>query len=85
MVNQYEFHIIRPDLVSGLPEGADQDRAPVLRVQANIVDGGLIVSFYLHHCIADGAGLDLLISGSPLKDDFAYERHLHTHDSSTQT
>jgi trichothecene 3-O-acetyltransferase len=76
--------IIRPDLVSDLPEGADQDRAPVLRVQANVVDGGLIVSFYLHHCIADGTGLDLLISGRVLKDDFAYDRHLDAHDGSTQ-
>lgn len=70
--------LIRPDLVSALPEGADENRAPVLRVQANIVRGGLIVSFYLHHCISDGTGLGLLISGSVLNDEFTFIRHINS-------
>lgn len=57
---------IRPDLVSALPENTNDGRAPVFRVQANIVEGGLIISIYLHHCVTDGSGLGLLISGSLL-------------------
>jgi trichothecene 3-O-acetyltransferase len=67
---------IKPELVSALPESADEDRAPAFRVQANLVDGGLIVSFYLHHCISDGTGMGLLISGDILHDDFAFQRDL---------
>ena len=55
--------IIRPDLVSSLPEGTDDNRAPVFRVQANVLDGGLIISIYLHHCVTDGTGLGLIVSG----------------------
>ena len=60
--------VIRPDLVSSLPEGTDDDRAPVFRVQANLLEGGLIVSMYLHHCVTDGTGLGLLISSSLSQD-----------------
>lgn len=67
---------IRPDLVSALSESADENRAPVFRVQANLIDGGLIVSFYLHHCISDGTGIGLLISGAILNDDFTFKRDL---------
>ncbi|KAL2416052.1 hypothetical protein ABEF91_003354 [Exophiala dermatitidis] len=67
---------IRPDLVSALGEAADQDRAPVFRVQANVLEGGLVVSLYLHHCISDGTGMGLLMTGSVLNDDFAFDRHL---------
>lgn len=68
--------LIRPDLVSALPEGTNNDFAPVFRLQANFVKGGLIVSAYLHHCISDGTGLGLIITGSVLKDDFSFDRHL---------
>lgn len=68
--------VIRPELVSALKESADEDWAPVFRVQANVVEGGLIVSVYLHHCISDGTGFGLLVSGSVLHDDFAFDRHL---------
>lgn len=68
--------IIRPDLVSALGESADPEKAPVFRVQANVLEGGLIVSVYLHHCISDGTGIGSLISGSVLTDDFAFDRHL---------
>lgn len=68
--------VLRPDLVSALPESADENRAPVFRVQANLVDGGLIVSFYLHHCISDGTGMGLLISGAILDDDCTFQRNL---------
>jgi hypothetical protein len=67
---------IKPDLVSALSESADEKRAPVFRVQANLVDGGLIVSFYLHHCISDGTGMGLIISGAILNDDFTFKRDL---------
>ncbi|KIV89072.1 hypothetical protein PV10_08682 [Exophiala mesophila] len=70
--------VIKPDLVSALTESADDDRAPVFRVQANFVQGGVIVSFYLHHCISDGTGISLLLSGSVLKDDFRFVRYLDT-------
>ncbi|KIW52868.1 hypothetical protein PV05_08481 [Exophiala xenobiotica] len=68
--------LIKPELVSALAESADEERAPVFRVQANVVEGGLIVSLYLHHCISDGTGVGLLISGSVLKDHSRFERHL---------
>lgn len=68
--------VLKPDLVSALTESADEDRAPVFRVQANVVEGGLIVSVYLHHCISDGTGFGLLTSGSVLNDDFTFKRHL---------
>ena len=69
---------IRPDIVSALPEGTNDDFAPVFRLQANIVEGGLIVSAYLHHCISDGTGLGLILTGSVLKDDFTFDRHLES-------
>ena len=75
--------VIRPDLVSALSEGADDDRAPLLRVQANILRGGLIVSFYLHHCISDGTGLGLLISGAVLNDEYTFDRYLCLEDRPT--
>jgi trichothecene 3-O-acetyltransferase len=65
---------IRPDLVSALPENTDDGRAPVFRVQANLLDGGLIVSIYLHHCVTDGFGLGLLVSGSILNNAHIRER-----------
>lgn len=70
--------LIRPDLVSALPEGTNDDFAPVFRLQANVVEGGLIVSAYLHHCISDGTGLGLILTGSVLKDDFTFDRHLES-------
>ncbi|KIV79113.1 hypothetical protein PV11_06697 [Exophiala sideris] len=69
--------VLKPDLVSALTEAADDERAPVFRVQANVVEGGLIVSVYLHHCISDGTGFALLTSGSVLNDDFTFDRHLN--------
>lgn len=68
--------IIRPELVSALPEGTDDEMAPAFRMQANIVDGGLVVSVYLHHCIADGTGLGFLLTGAVMNDEFAFNRHL---------
>ena len=68
--------LIRPDLVSALPEGTNDDFAPVFRLQANVVKGGLIVSAYLHHCISDGTVLGLILTGSVLQDDFTFDRHL---------
>jgi hypothetical protein len=65
---------IRPDLVSALPENTDDGRAPVFRVQANLLEGGLIVSVYLHHCVTDGSGLGLLVSGSILNSPHIRER-----------
>ena len=70
--------LIRPEIVSALPEGTNDDFAPVFRLQANLVKGGLIVSAYLHHCISDGTGLGLILTGSVLKDDFAFDRHLES-------
>ena len=67
--------VLRPDLVSALPEGTDEDYAPIFRMQANVVSGGIVVSVYLHHCISDGAGLGSLVSGRVLKDDFTFDRH----------
>ncbi|EXJ59042.1 hypothetical protein A1O7_06473 [Cladophialophora yegresii CBS 114405] len=68
--------VIKPEIVSALGESADEDRAPAFRVQANVVEGGIIVSVYLHHCISDGNGAGWLISGNVLKDDFAFKRDL---------
>lgn len=69
--------IIKPELVSALGESADEHRAPVFRVQANMVAGGIIVSVYLHHCISDGTGVGWLISGGILDDDFTFRRDLN--------
>ncbi|EXJ86085.1 hypothetical protein A1O1_06454 [Capronia coronata CBS 617.96] len=77
--------VIRPDLVSALGESADEERAPVFWVQANVLEGGLIVSVYLHHCISDGTGIGLLISGTVLNDDFTFQRHLDTRGHDTPT
>lgn len=70
---------IRPDLISALPENTDDDRAPVLRVQANLLEGGLIVSIYLHHCVTDGSGLGLLVSGAIITDapEFGHTNGVH--------
>ena len=70
--------IIRPELVSALPEGTDDSHAPVFRIQANVVKGGLIISLYLHHCISDGAGLGFLVTGKTLEHDFSFKRDLET-------
>lgn len=67
---------MKPELVSALTESADEEAAPVFRVQANVVDGGIIVSLYLHHCVSDGTGAGLLISGSILTDSGAFDRYL---------
>lgn len=68
---------LHPDKVAVLPAvRADEERAPVFRAQANVVRGGLVVSFYLHHCISDGTGLGLLVTGAIQDDDFAFKRHL---------
>jgi hypothetical protein len=72
---------IRPDLVSALPENTDNGQAPVFRVQANLLEGGLIVSVYLHHCVTDGSGLGLLVSGSILDSAHIHERINGTPDS----
>ncbi|RMZ77535.1 hypothetical protein DV737_g4339, partial [Chaetothyriales sp. CBS 132003] len=76
--------LIRPELISALPEGADGERAAVFRMQANVVKGGLIVSVYLHHCISDGAGLGFLVTGKPLDGDFAFDRHLDSQGISAE-
>lgn len=73
-----------PDKVAVLPAiKADEKRAPVFRAQANIVQKGLIISFYLHHCISDGTGLGLLVTGAVQEDDFAFKRHLDDESSKT--
>jgi hypothetical protein len=74
---------IRPDLVSALPENTNDGRAPVFRVQANLLDGGLIVSIYLHHCVTDGSGLGLLVSGSILNSTHLRE-HVNGNADSAQ-
>ncbi|KAK5055404.1 hypothetical protein LTR84_013154 [Exophiala bonariae] len=68
--------VMKPDLVSALAESADEEAAPVFRMQANVIDGGIIVSLYLHHCVSDGTGAGLLISGSILTDEGAFDRYL---------
>ena len=75
--------VIRPELISALPEGTDDERAPVFCMQANVVRGGLIVSVYLHHCISDGVGLGFLITGKVLHDDFTFDRHLEARGNIT--
>lgn len=65
--------IIRPDLVSALTEGADNDRAPAFRIQANVIQGGIIISIYLHHCISDGTGLGQLITGQIMHDELTFD------------
>lgn len=66
---------LRPEEVSALPPNVGaQVRTPVLRVQANLVEGGIIVSIYLHHCISDGTGFDLMTSGRIFSDGFAFQR-----------
>ena len=75
--------VIRPELVSALPEGTDDQLAPTFRMQANVIKGGLIVSVYLHHCVADGTGLQFLLTGEVLKDQFAFDRHLEANGRPT--
>lgn len=56
--------LIRPEEVSTLPSGMAGDRAPVFGMRANVVDGGLIVSIYLHHSVGDGTTLSLIATGT---------------------
>lgn len=69
---------LNPEKVAQLPASmADEKKAPVFRARANIVRGGIIVSFYLHHCISDGTGLGQLVSGSITADSFMFDRHIN--------
>ena len=64
---------LRPENMSFLPPNADPKvKSPVLRVRACMVQGGLIISIYLHHCISDGTGFDLITSGRLQNDFFAF-------------
>lgn len=66
---------LRPEDVSALLPNVDPSiLAPVFRIQANIVKGGLIVSIYLHHCISDGTGLDLITTGDVMNDENTFHR-----------
>lgn len=66
---------LRPEDVSALLPNVDPSiLAPVFRIQANIVKGGLIVSIYLHHCISDGTGLDLITTGDVMDDENTFLR-----------
>lgn len=66
---------LRPEDVSALLPNVDPSiLAPVFRIQANLVKGGLIVSIYLHHCISDGTGLDLITTGGILNDENTFYR-----------
>lgn len=68
---------LRPEEVAILPTDVhEQEQAPIFKVQANIVCGGLIVSLYLHHCISDGKGFDLLATGDIMRDESAFQRYL---------
>jgi len=71
---------IRPEIVSALQEnvGPEDRSAPVFRVQANILQGGLIISFYLHHCVSDGTGFDLLTTGDLMHDSYSFNRNMAT-------
>lgn len=67
---------LNPEKVAKLPASmADEKRAPVFRARANIAKGGIVVSFYLHHCISDGTGLGQLVAGSIAGDPFMFDRH----------
>jgi trichothecene 3-O-acetyltransferase len=77
--------LIKPEIVSVLKESADESWAPVFRIQANVIDGGVIISVYLHHCISDGTGAGLLVSGSLLQDEFKFDRHLDGGEHDTPT
>lgn len=68
---------LRPEDVSALKEnvGPEDRSAPTFRAQANIVRGGLIVSFWLHHCISDGTGFDLLTKGDLMNETYTFKRH----------
>ncbi len=76
--------LIKPEIVSVLKESADEDWAPVFRIQANVIEGGIIISVYLHHCISDGTGAGLLVSGSLLHDEFKFDRYLDGGSHDTQ-
>lgn len=66
---------LRPEDVSALLPNVDPSvLAPVFRIQANLVKGGLIVSIYLHHCISDGTGLDLITTGGVMNDENTFHR-----------
>lgn len=68
---------LRPEEVALLPTDVDdRPRAPLFHVQANVVDGGIIVSVYLHHCVSDGKGFELLVTGEVLRGELAFQRHL---------
>jgi hypothetical protein len=76
---------IPPKLVSALPEGTDDELAPAFRMQANFVRGGLIVSVYLHHCIADGTGLNHLLTGAVFTDEYVFRRNIEANGQPTPT
>lgn len=57
------------NVLNPLPDSPPEVEAPVFCVQANFIDGGLLLNLYLHHSVSDGTGLGLLIHGLPEKID----------------
>ena len=43
----------------GVVDFSDGKQAPVMRVQANFISGGLILSTYVHHTVMDCAGINV--------------------------
>jgi trichothecene 3-O-acetyltransferase len=49
------------NVLNPLPDAPDSHVASAFRVQANLIQGGLIVALYLHHSVADGTSIALLL------------------------
>jgi hypothetical protein len=51
----------RTNVLSLCPDAPDSDFAPVFRVQATFIKGGVLESIYLHHSVGDAGSLGLLM------------------------
>lgn len=56
--------VLPAELLAPLPNYPDESKpAPVFAAQGNFIQGGLIVTIFVHHGVTDGAGVGLLLGG----------------------
>ena len=54
---------LKPEILSTLPSMADQTKpSPVFAMQVSFISGGLLLTTYLHHSVADGTTWGALIT-----------------------
>lgn len=64
-------HVFKIETLASVPEWPDATKTwPALSIQANFIEGGLILCFAFHHCVADGGSFITFIKqfGAGLKN-----------------